>query len=71
MRKQKATRHCAVCNRSEDVVLARFRAVAWLCPIHDTVARGIIPAPTTVRALRALFPARVTVTPPQRRTRAA
>ncbi len=69
MRKQRETRRCAVCNQKDLVVRAPLRDVAWLCPIHDTVARGIIPAPTTIDALRSLFPARVTDT--HRRTRAA
>ncbi len=68
MRKLKTTRRCAVCHKC-DVALARYRDLAWLCPTHDVVARGIIPAPTTLRALRALFPARVTDA--ARRTRAA
>ena len=68
MRKQRETRRCAVCNQKDLVVRAPLRDVAWLCPIHDTVARGIIPAPTTIDALRSLFPARVTE---PRRTRAA
>lgn len=68
MRKPRATRHCAVCHQSEPASMVRFRDVAWLCPLHDLVAKGIIPAPTTVRALRSLFPARVTEA---RRTRAA
>lgn len=69
MRKQRATRRCSICHQKDLVVRAPLRDVAWLCPLHDTVARGIIPAPTTLDALRSLFPARVTDA--HRRTRAA
>lgn len=60
---------CAVCKR-RDCVLASFRGEAWLCPIHEEIARNIIPTPATVAELRALFPARVTAAP-RARSRAA
>lgn len=71
MRKQNKKRSCAVCGRGGDVPLAPFRDVAMLCPIHDAVARGIIPSPASIEELRALFPARVTVPRRARPPRAA
>lgn len=59
MRKRRARKVCAVC-KCRDGMLHAFRDVAWLCATHHEVARGIIPAPDTVAALRALFPAHVT-----------
>lgn len=69
MRKQRAMRRCAVCHQRDAAERAPLRDPAWLCPIHATIARGIIPPPTTLDALRSLFPARVTEA--HRRTRAA
>jgi hypothetical protein len=62
---------CTVCGRSRGLVLAPFRGIAMLCPLHIEVARGIIPAPTSAADLRALFPARVTARVTVRPRRAA
>lgn len=61
---------CAVC-RTHEAPMARWRGRAWLCPTHDSVARWIIPAPTTVDELRALFPASVTSARRAKASRAA
>lgn len=72
MRRQRVKEVCAVCGRRQgQVALSVFRDIAWLCPLHDTVARGIIPLPATVEELRSLFPARVTDARRSRSSRAA
>jgi hypothetical protein len=42
------------------MTLKAYRGFATLCAFHDDVVRGMIPAPTTMTELRALFPARAT-----------
>ena len=61
---------CAVC-RSHAAPMVRWRGRAWLCPTHDSVARWIIPAPSTIDELRTLFPVKVTGPKRPRASRAA
>lgn len=68
MRTRRVQPKCSVCGQSAPEGMVRWRARAWLCPLHGMVARGLFPQPVNVAELRATFPARVTET---RRSRVA